>query len=126
MSAQRFAIQSSTAQTANGNSAQHQVSTGSMLALFVDLTAVSGAFDLWLQGSSDGGTTWFDLAADLVTETADSATEVTSTTDTRDIADGETAVGKWAAIFKHLPVDFIRIKWRVTTSATFSVLAVAK
>lgn len=131
-SSQRFEMHASAAEVATGNSAWFSVPTLSMLAMGVDLTAISGAgatLSVWLQGSDDGGTTAYDIASDQRFESSTAATDITAALDKRNIVDAETAVAKWMAIYKELPTDTVRLAWVIsgtTPSITFSASAVGK
>jgi len=129
MSAQRIELVASAQQTANGNSAAFAVNTATMAMVGLDITAYTGAtgFTAWLQGSDDGGTTWYDLVADQVLDST--AVEIGGTvlTNERDICDDVAAAGKHSAIYKHLAADQVRLAWDLDgTDITFSCSAVVK
>jgi hypothetical protein len=69
MSAIQFDLLASAAQTASGNGATVDVSGIKELLVFVDATATSGTvteWDVWIESSNDGGTSWFEVLADSV------------------------------------------------------------
>ena len=68
MSATRTEMVASGAQTASGVSAGFSIPTAADVMIGIDCTTGSSVtdFDLWLQASDDGGTTWYDYPADLV------------------------------------------------------------
>lgn len=111
------------AQSASGNSASFAVKTISMAAVVVDVTAISGTLDVWLQGSADGGTTWADITADQQLKTNSGASNVSANTNYRNIVVGETTVSRFWMLYKHLPLQYIRLKWILagtSASATFT------
>ena len=132
MSAYRFELQASAAQTdASGETVAFHVPTVTMLMVGVDLTAYSGAGGLtvFLQGSDNGGTTWYDLQHDGALYSSAVEAPGAAVGNTRDICDDAdaTKLGGHVAVYKHLPTDYIRLKWfKNGTSATFSVSAVGK
>ena len=132
--AKRIELLASTALNSNGNSSSFTLSTVRELMVGVDVTAGSGTsptLDLWLQGSDDGGTTWYDLVADQVLPTADAAASGTVTTSARDIVDNKTTTTaeSFVAVYKSIPTDRIRLKWKIGGTSpefTLSVSAVGK
>lgn len=129
----RFDIQTSALQTATGNGGGISVSGIKELVVIVDVTASVGppTIDIYLQSSSDGGTTWSDLLFDWSCESpvTASATEGTVQTNKRSIADGlNTAAPKRYTAKYSVFGDYIRAAWVVSgaTSYTFSVKAIGK
>jgi hypothetical protein len=129
----RTELIASTAIVANGNTNAFALDTDSTLAIGVDITAGSGtvAFDLWLQVSDDGGTTWYDMPADLVLKSANSASAGTVAANSRDIVDGKTTTTaeQFIGIYKSLASDRFRLKWILTGSSpslTLSASAMSK
>lgn len=133
--ATRFDIQTSAAQTATGNGGGIPVAGIKELLVFVTCTANTGTptLDVYLQSSSDGGTTWYDLDAEWVQQTTNpaSATEIASVLNQRTIVNAFSAscatnplwVAKYAVFG-----DYIRAAWVMsgTTSYTFSVKGIGK
>jgi hypothetical protein len=119
---------------ASGNSVALPLSTASLLVATVNFTAGSGTIsgmDLWFQASADGGTTWFDLPADLVLKTSSAAGGNTTTANQRNIVAGKTTTTaeQFIGIFKHVAANRVRAKWVLTgtsPSLSFSVNVVAK
>jgi len=113
--------------TSSGNSVDMPVSTGTMMAVEVDITAGSGTptLTLWMEGSVDGGTTWFRLLADLLnTDINGTITDVA--TARSNIVNGSTVTtaDRYSAVYKHLPCDRVRTRWTITggtPSRTFAV-----
>lgn len=133
MSATRSELVASSAFTASGVSASLSVPTANHLFVGVDITASSGTpvLDLWLQGSDDGGTTWYDVPFDLALQTSTTATENTTRTNDRSIIDNRTSTSaaQFLGIYKSLAADKIRLKWIISGSSpsfTFSASVVAK
>lgn len=132
MRAASFTFLESESRTEDGESLGVKVPTLSMLMVGVDITAVSGTtptLAVWLQTSDDGGTTWYDTPADLIMASSSGSTDVTATTNKRNIANDTAVVGQHVAIFKHLPSDYVRVKYDLGGTSpdyTFSVKAVGK
>jgi len=132
---QRFEMLASAAQIGSGNSAAFPVPTMSMLMVGVDITLVSGTtptLGIWLQGSDDGGTTWYDLPYDLQMTSFNAAADVTAFTARRNINGSALAavISKHVAIYQELPTDTVRLAWIIggtaTPTFTFSASAVGK
>lgn len=103
------------------------------LLVFVDVTASSGppTLDLYLQASSDGGTTWFDLTYEWSQETTvtPSATEGAVRTANRDIVNGLNAAAPKRYTARYMVVgDYVRVAYVVSgaTSYTVTVKAIGK
>lgn len=129
MSSRRISLVDSAIQTATGQGASKAIPTLTMGTVFVDITAATAVTDFtcFLQGSDDGGTTWFDLVADQVALHTGTVTGGAITVDDRDIHDGATAVSAAVAVYKHLPVDYVRIAWTLAgTNITFSATLIGK
>ena len=131
MSKTRFSILASAAQTATAQGGAISVSGIKNLWCAVDLTSVSGSLTaIYLQGSSDGGTSWYDLIAEVYSNTTSSGTATTSGTYARNIIANQTtgAIIKAAAVYRVLP-DNIRAAFVIAgsgPSCTFSVLGVGE
>ncbi len=101
-----------------------------MATLSVDITAISGTatptMSVWLQGTDDDGTTWFDIPYDLqLVTTAPATADVTAITNKRNAVNGATAVGKYVAIYKHLSYAAVRLAGAITgTTPSFTFSAV--
>ena len=148
----RLVLLASAAQTATGNSAAMPVASIKELAVYVDITAASGTsptLALFIQTSSDDGTTWFDMPYDLrLTDNNASATQgsggvpagtdlatsagapVENTRGGRNI-NGVTSLAAVARLFAsyHAFGDKIRVRWVIggtTPSFTFSVRGIGK
>jgi len=124
MASKRTTLVALAAFTTSGNSVDQDVLTGTMMHVEVDITAASGTisdFDLFMEGSVDGGTTWFRLHAvhidangtDIVTARSNIVNNKTATTPER-----------YGALYSHLPCDKVRARWTLTgttPSLTFAV-----
>lgn len=134
MAASRMEMLASAKQVASGNSAAFPVPTLTMAAIGVDVTAVEGTspqLDLWLEGSTDGGTTWFELVADQVLKSSGVAAANTVSANARDIVEAKTSTDaeKFIGVYKHLPVDTVRVHWTISGTSpgfTFAVDLVGK
>lgn len=129
MSAQRSQLLSSAARTTSSNSEAFDVKTGSMAAVAIEVTAVATCTDFtaFMQGSPDGGDTWFDLVADHVAVHSGGQSDGGITSADRDIFDGITAAAKAIAVYKHVPVDKVRLAWYLdAVSVTFEAWMVTK
>lgn len=125
MSKTRFDILASAAQTATAQSSAVSVAGIKNLALFVDVTTVSASVSaIYLQGSSDGGTSWYDLLAESYCQTTSGVT-VTSGTWSRNIAVALTTgdVRKIWADYKVFG-DYIRAAWVLAGSGPSMTLSV--
>jgi hypothetical protein len=135
LAAERMEMIASTAITASGNSPAFKVSTIRSAILGVDFTAGSGTvadFDLWLDCSDDGGTTWFAFPPKSVTV---DSTKVTTWTTDLDIAHvvntkNSTTAEKYTGLYEFLPCDYVRVRYThtggSTPSLTLSVSLVGK
>src|SRR5258706_5836752 len=82
-----FTLIASAAQTATAQGGSVSVAGIKELIVFATCTASSSptALDLYLQSSSDGGTTWYDLTADVVQQTNTAAAETAAVATKRDV-----------------------------------------
>ena len=130
MAAQRITLLDAVSISAAANGASFQVATLTMAHVTCELTSESSlvAFDLWLEGSTDGGTTWSWLACDHQQGLyASTIGEKTAAEHKRNIASVASANGVWAATYKHLPCDLIRVRYNLTSgSVTATVELVGK
>lgn len=131
MSARRIELVASAAQSGAANSDSFSVATLTMGVVGVDITAITSTpdLDIWLQGSDDGGTTWYDLPYDQQLTHTGTATDTTAGTNKRNIngATSAAATGKHVAVYKHLACDYVRLAWTLTTGTiTFSASLVGK
>lgn len=117
-SAVRATVQASGAQTVGGSSAAAVVGNFREYLLLVNVTAVSGTasptLTLFVDTSSDGGTTWFQIAT---------ATAITAT------GTSVIALGAGSSATPVLFGDTIRLRWTIsgtTPSFTFSVVGIGK
>jgi hypothetical protein len=130
MSKTRFELLASAAQTATGQGGGVSVSGIKSLVIFADVTVVSASLNaLYLQGSSDGGTSWFDLLAETYVQTTSGITG-TSGTFARNIASSLTTgnIQKIVATYRIFP-DYVRAAWNLSgsgPSSTFSVKGVGE
>ena len=133
--ADRIEMLASAAQTASGVSAAFKVSTFTQAVVGVDITAGSGTvadFDLWLECSDDGGTTWYAVAPNVVVTHSTRAASWTTDADDAYIVDSKatTTAEKYFAQFQTLSCDYVRLEWTHTggssPSLTLSVSMVGK
>jgi len=130
-----FELQASSAQTATGNGGGIAVAGVNEILVFFDCTASSGTgetLDVLLQSSSDGGTSWFDLASDQAIATDGDGTETAATTNDRDFIDlaADVACSGVRAVARYRNFgSLVRVRWFIagtTPSYTFSVKAIGK
>jgi hypothetical protein len=130
--ATRFELLASGAQTATAQGSAISVSGIREMIVYATCTAssVPTRLDVYLQSSSDGGTTWYDLYNDMAMTTAAAGNDITSTsTMKRNVLDNVTtcasavkAVGRYTVFG-----DLVRAAWVISgTSFTISVKAVGK
>ena len=127
--AERIQLQRNALQTASGHGADHDVSQYDSALVTVNVTGTNALSDLtcWLEGSDDGGATWYELPADQAFTNSGGGTDPTVTTDDRDVIDGMNGTAKATAVYRHLATDKIRLGWSLTgTSATFDAAAILK
>ena len=132
MSKTRFDILASAAQSATGQGGAISVSGIKNLFLAVDVTSVSGSLTaIYLQSSSDGGTTWFDLlCATKCCLTSGSGTTTTGSTVRNVMSDALTTgnIQKIAATYAIIG-DYVRAAWVISGSGpavTFSVKGIGE
>jgi len=128
MSATRIEILASGAQTATAQGGAIAVGNMKELGVMADVTVASGTLTVYLQSSSDGGTTWFDLPYDLALVTAATAAAGTATASNRNIHSSITATAKAMAQYAKFG-DLVRGAWVISGSGatfTFSIKAVGK
>lgn len=131
MSKTRFSILASAIQTATAQGGAISVGGIKNLWCAVDVTSVSGSLTaVYLQGSSDGGTSWFDLLAESYAYLTSSGTGGTSGTYSRNFVYNLTTgtVQKAAAVYRAFP-DNIRAAFVIAgsgPSCTFSLTGVGE
>jgi len=139
MPAFRFEFHQSAAETVAGTSpaAGIEVPSLSMLMVGLDVTSAGGTASptlyVWLQGSDDGGATWYDVPVDQRMPSSASGAEPGVDINSRNITDGATTNGgvdssevpvQVVGIYKQLPTDLIRLAWAITgTTPTFTFSA---
>lgn len=96
-----------------------------MAVVTVNVTAITDTpnLDVRLQGSPDGGVTWFDIPVDLRTD-EDGGTAMTEDLSVVN-ADLTSSVEKFTGVYKHLPYDTIRARYEVAESGTTSDVTLA-
>lgn len=130
-SSTRFEILASAAQTATAQGGAISVAGLRELTVYATCTASSSPtqLDVYLQSSSDGGVTWYDLTADVVQTTNTAAAETAAVANQRDVLQAVTTCASAVKAFGKYTVfgDQVRAAWVITgTSFTFSVKAVGK
>jgi hypothetical protein len=134
MSSTRQEILASAAQTATAQGSGIAVGNLKELGLAVEVTNVSASLSaVYLQGSSDGGTTWYDLLCDsFVNLTSGASTGTTGSYARNVVADLTTgAVQKAFASYGKTTAfgDFVRLAWVIAgsgPSCTFSARIIGK
>jgi len=130
-----FDIQTSAAQVATGNGGAIPVAGIRELIVYFSCTASSGTgetLDVFLQASSDAGTTWFDLPFELGMVTDGDGTETAGEINARDFVDlaADVACSGVKSVAKYqIFGDRIRAAWFIagtTPSYTFGVKAIGK
>ncbi len=116
--------------TVDGNtSPAAPVLTLTMLALLLDITALSGTTPLlfaYLEGSHDKAGPFVEIPYDLSTDSTGTATEGTQRQNARDVVGAGTgdaidAIGQYTAIYKHVPYRYVRLAWNLTgTTPSFT------
>lgn len=135
--ANRFEMHASAAESGNSQSTDFPIPTFSQMLVGIDITAVSGSFGAgeglaaWLQGSDDGGTTWYDIPYDSRMTTSSGGADFAADTARRNITGTArvTAVATHVALYQFIPTDTIRLAWAIdgtTPSFTFSASAAGK
>ena len=124
MSKTRIAILASGTQSATAQSSGITVSGIKSLLLCVQATVVTGSLHgVWMQSSSDGGTTWFDLLADSYVNLTSGSVAGTSGTYSRNVTPAAMTTGqiiKAAAVYRVMG-DYIRAAWVITAAANPTV-----
>lgn len=130
MSSTRIDVQDSGAQTATAQGGSKAVGNITDLGVFVEATIASGTCSIWIQASSDGGTTWYDLPYELVlTSDPTAATpSVAAVINDRNILSEINAVASAFAKYRNFG-DLVRAAWYIAGSGatfTFSVKGIGK
>lgn len=113
--------------SASGQGGAKAVAGVKELLVLVDVTdlVTTPTLTVYLQSSSDGGTTWFDVphrGAKLLTATAaEPAAEIEGD---RNIVDATTAVAKWAARYTEFG-DLVRLAFIFSGAGSFDLAAKA-
>ena len=114
--AERFTLLESALQLATAQGGEIQAATVTMLQVAVDITSLQGTisdFDVWLEGSVDGGATYRPLVADRGEDAG------TAFSDRINIVNNfTTGTRKSSAVYKHLACDKIRVAWLLAGSST--------
>lgn len=130
--ATRFELLASGAQTATAQGSAISTSGIREMLVFATCTASNTPtrLDVYLQSSSDGGTTWYDLPAEAQMLTGTAGTDITSTNVVRrNILDNVTTCASTQKAAAKYTVfgDLVRAAWVISgTSFTISVKAVGK
>lgn len=120
--------------TGDGNSGQGiRVPQLTMAWVLLHLSASSGTsnfLSMWLQGSHQqtASGAWWDLPYDRKLISAAAKTDLTATADKRNLLDDvEDVTDQYtAALFKHLPVAYVRLAWATAGSGLSYTLGAAK
>ena len=127
----RFEVLASATQTATAQGGAISVAGLRELTVYATCTASTTPtqLDVYLQSSSDGGVTWYDLTADVVQTTNTAAAETAAVANQRDVLQAVTTCATAVKAFAKYTVfgDQVRAAWVLTgTNFTFSVKAVGK
>ena len=134
MSSTRIELLAAAAQTATAQGSGIAVGNLKELALAVEVTNVSGSLTaIYLQASSDGGTTWFDLLCDSFCNLTSGASSGTTGSYARNVVSSLTS----GAVIKALASygkstsfgDYVRAAFVIAgsgPSCTFSVKGIGK
>jgi hypothetical protein len=130
-STQPFDIQPIGTQTASSGGTGINVAGLTELLVYAKCTGSSAptTLDLYLQSSDDGGTTWYDLPAEVAMLTDGDASETAAVANKRDVFDGvSTCASPVQAVGRYRNFGgYVRARWFITgTSFTFGVKAVGK
>lgn len=126
-----FDILASATQTATAQGGAIPVAGIKELTVYATCTASTTPtqLDVYLQSSSDGGTTWYDLTADVVQTTNTGAAETAAVANQRDVLQAVTTCATAVkAIAKYTVFGSqVRAAWVLTgTNFTFSIKAIGK
>lgn len=132
MSSTRLELLASAAQTATGQGGGISVAGIRELALCVDITSVSGSLScIYLQTSSDGGTTWYDILTEAFVHLTTGTGGGTTGSWARNVGPVNMTTGQIAKAYARFAMfgDYIRAAWTISgsgPSCTFSVKAIGK
>jgi hypothetical protein len=124
MSSTRLAILASASQSATAQSSAIAVGNLKELAVCVQATVVTGSLHaLWMQGSSDGGTTWFDILAESIVNLTSGSVSGTTGTWIRNIITGAMTTGQVMKAYGTYKTfgDYVRAAWVITAAANPTV-----
>jgi hypothetical protein len=126
-----FDILASGTQTTTAQGGAIPVASIKELIVFVSCSGSSSPtqLDVYLQSSSDGGVTWYDLTADVIQQTNAAAAETAAAANKRDVLDAVTTcaspvkgIGRYTNFG-----SLVRAAWVLTgTNFSFSVKAIGK
>jgi hypothetical protein len=119
MSKTRFDILAAAAQSATGQGGGISVSGIKSMALAIDVTCSTGTLTgIYLQGSSDGGTTWFDMLAATSSWLTSGAGSGTTGSNIKVLA-ANLQTGNVAKIWATYSImgDYIRAAWGISGAA---------
>lgn len=127
MSARTVTLLDAATWTATAQGSPIPVPTVSMADVVVKIGTVSGtftAFALFLEGSADGGTTWYEIPNDVNLAKAGAAAQNTAGTVERDIVNDTTPTSGDIHVghYKHLPAPLVRISGFITGSTPSAVI----
>lgn len=129
MSSTPLEFQASAAQTATGQGGAIPVANLKEMAVMIDVTNVSGSLSaVYMQASSDGGTTWFDLLCDSFSNLTSGSASGTTGSYARNVVSSLTTGAVIKALASYGKVtsfgDYVRAAWVIAGSGptcTFSV-----
>lgn len=131
MSAEIISIVTAQDVSAAWQSDAFAVKTGTMAILHVSLTWTSGAVYVWAQSApeeSESATDWYDVASDVVLDTAASTTAgtiraVAAGDNTRNVLNGAGQNLKAVAVWAYLPAGTYRLSGNETGTTVGTVTA---
>lgn len=134
MSSTRIELLAAAAQTATAQGSGIAVGNLKELGVCVEVTNVSGSLSaIYLQGSSDGGTTWFDLVCDAFCNLTSGASSGTTGSFARNLVSSLTTgavIKAFASYGKNAGFgDYVRAAWVIAgsgPSCTFSMKGIGK
>ena len=125
---QRLQFLSAVTLTGSGQTPAFNLSEVKQGALTLNITAASGStpkLTVWLQESDDGGTTWYDVVADVIQKSVTTAAEDAAATSKRNICTEVDAAGTYRGHYSNLASDYYRLKYVLSGSSPQFTVSVA-
>jgi hypothetical protein len=122
---QRLQFLSAVTVTGSGQTPAFNLTEVKQGAISLNITAASGTtpkLTVWLQESDDGGTSWYDVTADVVQKSVATAAEDAALASKRNICTEADAAATYRAHYSNLNSDYYRLKYVLSgTSPQFTV-----